>query len=253
MSAVESPGGLPESETVRGLERDVVAWYREPYGPARVCDAAGLREVALEEFGPVSEPVPYRGRKGIITYWPLANGRTVICGSLRMWHIALALDFDEHIDAFSCEPLELRWRAGQRSMRWRPPFVARTRDGERQVLLLSFPAGAPSAVHTDRLRVLGEVAQAAGWQIRHVPDPSTFQTQNLRWLAGYRFPSPAAAGEREALLGAFGQPIGLRQGCAASGLPALAALDLAYRMIWQRRLHIDWQRLLLPDSLAWAG
>ncbi|AWZ17301.1 hypothetical protein [Streptomyces sp. ICC1] len=202
MSTVEGPGGLPDGETAGSLEPDVVAWYREPYGPVRSCGPAGLQGLALEEFGPVSEPVPYQGRKGIITYWPLANGRMVVCGSLRLWHIALALDFDEDIDAFSCEPLVLRWRAGQRPVRWRPPFVVRTRDGERQVLLPS-PAGAPSAVHTGRLRVLGKVAQAAGWQIRHVPDPSPVQTQNLRWLVGYRFPASEEECRGRALLEAF--------------------------------------------------
>ncbi|WSM74164.1 hypothetical protein OIE78_34095 (plasmid) [Streptomyces cellulosae] len=90
-----------------------MALYREPYGPVHSCDASGLRGVALEEFGPVSEPVPYRGRKGIITYWPVATReQTVVCGSLRQWRLAVELDFEPAWAAFSAGPVELRWRAG---------------------------------------------------------------------------------------------------------------------------------------------
>lgn len=82
MSAVEVPGDLLEGGAVPGAGQGVAALYREPYGPVHLCDAAGLRGVALEEFEPVSEPVPYRGRKGIITYWPVATReQTVVCGS----------------------------------------------------------------------------------------------------------------------------------------------------------------------------
>ena len=73
VNAAEGPGGLMEGEAVPKAGQGVVVLYREPYGPVRLCSAAGLRGVALEEFGPVSEPVPYRGRKGIITYWPVAT------------------------------------------------------------------------------------------------------------------------------------------------------------------------------------
>ncbi|MGX1887493.1 hypothetical protein [Streptomyces sp. NPDC055287] len=66
MSTVEDSGGLLDGEAVPGAGQDVVALYREPYGPVRSCSAEGLRGVALEEFGPVSGPVPYRGRRGII-------------------------------------------------------------------------------------------------------------------------------------------------------------------------------------------
>ncbi|MFC7512692.1 hypothetical protein ACFQV4_30625 [Streptomyces thermocarboxydus] len=50
----------------------------------------------------MSEPVPYRGRKGIITYWPVATReQTVVCGSLRQWRLAVELDFEPAWAAFS--------------------------------------------------------------------------------------------------------------------------------------------------------
>ncbi|MFE3775769.1 hypothetical protein [Streptomyces sp. NPDC059122] len=251
MSAVEDPGGLLEGEAL-STEWDVMVLYREPYGPVRACGAAGLRGLALEEFGPVSEPVPYRGRRGIITYWPVASReQTVVCGSLRQWRLAVELDFEPAWVAFSAGPVELRWRAGGRERRWRPDFVACTAGGVREVLVLKPPG--EESLPTAKLQVLKAVAQAAGWRVRQVREPSGLRGRNLAWLAGYRFPADYEDGQEQALLEAFREPRGLRVGVAASGLDELTGLDLAYRMLWQRRLLFDDSQPLLPDAVAWTA
>ncbi|AEN07988.1 hypothetical protein K373_06497 [Streptomyces sp. DvalAA-21] len=252
VNAAEGPGGLMEGEAVPKAGQGVVVLYREPYGPVRLRSAAGLRGVALEEFGPVSEPVPYRGRKGIITYWPVATReQTVVCGSLRQWRLAIELDFEPAWAAFSAGPVELRWRAGGRLRRWRPDFVARTAEGEREVLVLKPPR--QESLPAVRLEVLQEVAQAAGWRVRQVREPSGLRARNLGWLAGYRFAVGDEEGLGRALLEAFRAPTGLRAGVAASGLDELTGLDLAYRMLWQRRLLFDAAYPLLPDAVAWTA
>ncbi|MFF2654282.1 TnsA-like heteromeric transposase endonuclease subunit [Streptomyces sp. NPDC058045] len=232
--------------------RDVVALYRRSSGPVCAGGAAVLRGLALEEFGPVSEPVPYRGRKGIITYWPVATReQTVVCGSLRQWRLALELDFDPAWVAFSANPVELRWQERGRKRRWRPDFVARTAAGVREVLVLK-PTGAQSLPEA-KLRVLQAVARAAGWRVRQVREPAGLRGRNLGWLAGYRFPAGDQEGQGRALLEAFREPAGLRAGVAASGLDELTGLDLAYRMLWQRRLLFDIAQPLLPDVMAWTA
>jgi len=247
-----APGDLLDSKAVPGTGQGVVALYREPYEPVHSCDASGLRGVALEEFGPVSEPVPYQGRKGIITYWPVATReQTVVCGSLRQWRLAVELDFEPAWAAFSAGPVELRWRAGGRLRRWRPDFLARTADGVREVLVLK-PSGQKN-LPAARLQVLEEVARAAGWRVRQVREPSRLRGRNLGWLAGYRFPVDDEEGQGRALLEAFRKPAGLRAGVAASGLDELTGLDLAYRMLWQRRLLFDIAQPLLPDAVAWTA
>ncbi|MFH9826628.1 hypothetical protein [Streptomyces bobili] len=200
-----------------------MALYREPYGPVRLCSAAGLREVTLEEFGPVSEPVPYRGRKGIITYWPVATReQTVVCGSLRQWRLAVELDFEPAWAAFSAGPVELRWRAGGRLRRWRPDFLARTAEGVREVLVLK-PSGHES-LPASRLQVLEEVALAAGWRVRQVREPTGLRGRNLGWP--WATGSLRATRRARGLLEAFRQPAGLRAGVAAR-LDELTGLDLA--------------------------
>lgn len=248
VSAATSSGGLLDNKAGPG----VVALYREPYGPVRACRATALRGLALEKFGPVSEPVPYRGRKGIITYWPIATReQTVVCGSLRQWRLAMELDFEPQWVAFSAGPMELRWRAGGRERRWRPDFVARRADGVRKVLVLKPPG--KQDVPASRSQMLAEVAGEAGWRVQQVRESSGVRGRNLAWLAGYRF----ASGEEEscgrALLEAFRSPRGLRAGVVASGLDKLSGLDLAYRLLWQRRLLFDDARPLLPDAEVWTA
>ncbi|MGW2864514.1 TnsA-like heteromeric transposase endonuclease subunit [Streptomyces sp. NPDC001205] len=252
MNTAEDPGALPESEAMPGTERNVAALYREPYGPVRRCGAAELRGLALEEFGPVSEPVPYRGRKGIITYWPVASReQTVVCASLRQWRLAVELDFEPAWVAFSAGPVQLRWRAGGRTCRWCPDFVARTSGGVREVLVLKPPG--EDSLPAARLKVLQAVAQAAGWRVRQVREPSGVRGRNLQWLAGYRYPAGDEDGRGRALQEAFREPTGLRAGVAASGLDGLTGLDLAYRMLWQRQLLFDPCQPLLPDTVAWTA
>lgn len=252
MSTVVDSGGLLDGEAAPGAGQYVVALYREPYGPVRSSSAAGLRGMVLEEFGPVSEPVPYKGRRGIITYWPVATReQTVVCGSLRQWRLAVELDFDPAWAAFSAGPVELRWQAGGRLRRWRPDFLARTADGVREVLVLKPPD--QDSLPAAKLQVLEAVARAAGWRVRQVREPTGVHGRNLGWLAGYRFPASDEDGQEHALLAAFRKPTGLRDGVAASGLPELTGLDLAYRMLWQRRLQFDIARPLLPDAMAWTA
>ncbi|MGW6455560.1 TnsA-like heteromeric transposase endonuclease subunit [Streptomyces sp. NPDC055078] len=254
MSTVESPGDLLEGGSVPGAGQGVVAVYREPYGPERSCSAAELRGVVLEEFGPVSEPVPYRGRKGIITYWPVATReQTVVCGSLRQWRLAVELDFQPGWAAFSAAPVELRWRAGGRKRRWRPDFLARTADGVREVLVLVLKPPGQESLPASRFQVLEAVARAAGWRVRQVRELSGVRGRNLEWLAGYRFPAGDEEGQGQALLEAFRAPAGLRAGVAASGLDELTGLDLAYRMLWQRQLLFDIAQPLLPDAVVWTA
>ncbi|WP_405876533.1 hypothetical protein OG762_46575 [Streptomyces sp. NBC_01136] len=196
--------------------------------------------------------MPYRGRKGVITYWPVVSReQTVVCASLRQWRLAVELDFEPAWVAFSASPVELRWRAGGRAHRWRPDFVARTSGGVRLVLVLKPPGG--ESLPAARLQVLNAVARAAGWRVRQVREPSGVRGRNLGWLAGYRFGVGDEDGRGQALLEAFREPTGLRAGVAASGLPALTGLDLAYRMLWQRRLLFDACRPLLPDATVWTA
>ncbi|MFI2214805.1 hypothetical protein [Streptomyces sp. NPDC020141] len=50
----------------------------------------------------------------------------------------------------------------------------------------------------------------------------------------------------------FTSPRTIRSGVRAAALPSLLGLDLAYHLIWARRLHTDTSIPLTPSSTAWA-
>jgi hypothetical protein len=216
---------------------------------------ADLRGVPLEERRPPSEPVAHQSRRGFLTHWWSATtGTKVVCGSLRREAVARELDFDPQVCWFGGEVVELQWTAQDgRRRRWRPDFMVRTTSGVRQVVAIT-----PEVIDAsweEKLSVLRQAAHGAGWLVRTRPCPTGVRRDNLETAASYRHPEPIEDEQAcvQALLAAFTAPRPICQGAAASGLPGLLALDLAYRLVWRRRLDIDWQQPLLPTAPAWAA
>ncbi|MET8241759.1 TnsA-like heteromeric transposase endonuclease subunit [Streptomyces sp. NPDC005078] len=237
---------------LRGHVSDVWGCYLNEFGELAWARPEGLAGIPLEERQPPSTPVAYHDRQGKITDWSSATtGVHVVCGSLRRKAVAIELDFDPDIVWFSGEPVELQWTSGRRKNRWRPDFMARTADGERVATVLRPEHSGPQ--WHERLAVLDEVAEQAQWQVNVVDVPHGVRAANLEWAADYRQMVPIDAWEVEAVLTAFQRPQRVREGALASGVPELAALDLVYRLIWQRRLQIHWDQPLLPTALAWVA
>jgi hypothetical protein len=231
---------------------DVMGWHLDQGGELTCSTPADLALVPLEEQRPPTDPVAYHGRQGVITrWWSSTNRSSVVCGSLRRTRVAMEMDFDPDVVRFSGEPLELHWQSGQARRRWRPDFMARTADGRRAVVVVR--PEEPGPQWRERLAVLGEVAQQADWRVQERSVPCGVRRANLEWAAGFRQPFPVTRQEERALLAAFAQRRPVLDGVAASGLPYLSGLDLAWRLVWQRRLLADWDAPLLPTSLAWAA
>lgn len=233
--------------------REVTGWHLDEDGRLRCVRAADLAGVALEERLPPTDPVAYHGRQGQITHWPASSSRSVVvCGSLRRLRVAWELDFAPEVACFSGEPVELHWLEGRRRHRWRPDFVARLRDGSRQVVVVRPPRGM-GATWTARMAALEEVAHAAGWQVALRQVPRGHRLENLRWLSDYRFPERPAPEEESAVLRAFARRRPLYEGVAACGVPEYVARDLAYRLLWHKRLLFDWDVPLLGGARVWAA
>ncbi|MGN9796225.1 TnsA-like heteromeric transposase endonuclease subunit [Streptomyces sp. OZ13] len=232
--------------------RDVVAWYRDPQGGLTRVRPDALASVALEACAPPTDPVAYHGRQGIITAWPASSRSKVVCGSLRRLRVAMELDFDPEVERFSGEPVELHWQSGLTKHRWRPDFAVRMRDGSRRVVVVR-PPRRMGPQWQERVAALDEVAQAAGWEAELRSVPRGVRLANLMWLADYRFPGRVDPAEEQAVMSAFRRRRALGEGVAACGVPRLLALDLVYRLIWQRRLLFAWDRPLLLTAPVWAA
>ncbi|MFG2134773.1 TnsA-like heteromeric transposase endonuclease subunit [Streptomyces sp. NPDC048751] len=231
---------------------DVRVCHLDDRGQLVSTPPAGLVGVRVEERRPPSEPVAFHGRPGKLSHWWCATtGGHVVCGSLRRRRVALELDFDPEVAWIGGEPVELHWQGGQGRRRWRPDFVVRTLAGARQVVLVEPEKGGPQ--WQEDLEAVGRVAVAAGWQVRVRRVPEGMRLDNLEWVADYRQAVRVPDAEREAVEEAFRRERPIGEGARASGVPYAAALDLVYRLVWQRRLEIHWDRPLMPRATAWRA
>ncbi|MFI5877384.1 TnsA-like heteromeric transposase endonuclease subunit [Streptomyces sp. NPDC051445] len=231
---------------------DVRVCHLDEHGRLVSAPPAALVGVRVEERRPPSEPVAFHGRPGKLSdWWCATTGGHVVCGSLRRRRVALELDFDPEIAWIGGEPVELHWQGVQGRRRWRPDFVTRTVTGARQVVLVEPEKGGPQ--WQEDLEVTRHVAVAAGWQVSVRRVPEGVRLVNLEWAADYRQAVPVAAAEREAVEDAFRRERPIGEGARASGVPYAAAVDLVYRLVWQRRLEIHWDRPLMPSATAWRA
>ncbi|MEK2479062.1 hypothetical protein [Streptomyces noursei] len=183
-------------------------------------------------------------------WWSATTGGPVACGSKRRRRVTIELNFDPNIAWLGDEPVELQWRGEQGKLRWHPNFVARTAGGAR--VLVAVEPEKIGAQWRERLEVLQEVAAAARWQVTVMPVPDGVRLANLEFAAGYRQAVPITAEEQDTVEGTFRYECPIGEGMLDSGVPYLAALDLAYRLVWQRRLQIHWDRPLLTTATAWT-
>ncbi|GHF35887.1 hypothetical protein GCM10018783_00130 [Streptomyces griseosporeus] len=230
---------------------EIAVCYLDRFGRQRERPVAEVGEVAFEELAPLERPVPYPGRQSFVTNaWASATDQLLACGSLRQQHCGMLLDRDPAVGLRSAGPMELRWSRQGRRHRLRPAFVA-LRAGQREVICVR-----PEEI-TDRWQseqdVLAVASAAAGWQIR-VMEPSTgVELDNLKLLYAARSPRWLTAGQDQLLARQFALPRTIRSGVRAAALPSYVGVDLAYHLIWARRLHTDMSVPLTPSSTAWSG
>ncbi|GCD48428.1 TnsA-like heteromeric transposase endonuclease subunit [Streptomyces paromomycinus] len=195
----------------------------------------------------------YHGRPGKLSnWWCATTGGHVVCGSLRVRGVALELDFDPDIAWIGGQPVELRWRGARGKRRWRPDFMVRTVGGARHAVVVA-PDKGDGPQWRENLEVLHEVAAAAGWRVSVHHVPARMRLENLELAGEYRQPMTVPAQEQEALEAAFYHERPLAEGVLVSGVPQGLAMDLAYRLVWQRRLTVHWDRPLGPWATAWCA
>ncbi len=230
---------------------DIAVRFLDRFGRRRELAVAEATDVPFEELVPLDRPIPYPGRKSFVSNaWASATDQSLACGSLRQQHCAMLLDRDPAVGLRSAGPMELRWSLQGRRHSLRPAFVV-ARAGRREVVCVQ-----PEEL-TDQWRnqqeALAVAAAAAGWQVRVLVPPEGVELDNLKLLYAARSPRWLTAGQDQVLAKQFNSPRTIRSGVRAAALPSLLGLDLAYHLIWARRLHTDMGLPLTPSSTAWVG
>ncbi|WP_414166395.1 hypothetical protein ACMATS_00345 [Streptoverticillium reticulum] len=229
----------------------ITVCYLDRFGRRRELPVEQAAPVPFEQLAPLQVPVPYPGRQSFVTKaWASATGQSLACGSLRQQRCGMLLDRDPAVAARSAGPMELRWIKDGGVQSLRPDFVA-LRAGRREVICVQ-----PEEL-TDGWRagqeLLARAAPVAGWRVRVIRPPDGVELDNLMLLYAARNRQHLAWGDAEALARHFTSARTIRSGVRAAGLPAFAGVDLAYHLIWKRRLDTDMTRLLTPSSTAWLG
>jgi hypothetical protein len=182
-------------------------------------------------------------------WWSATNGRHVGYESWVERDVAMMLDFDPAVTAFSSQPFWLSWPGGKRQRRHAPDFFARLADGGGVVVDVR-PDDLIDGGAAEVFAVTARACAEAGWEFRRTGGPSAVLAANVRWLAGYRHPRCLRVGVARELLRVFGEPAPLLAGAREAG-DLIAVLPVLYHLLWRHELDTDLAGAVLrPDSLV---
>jgi hypothetical protein len=204
----------------------------------------------FERAGPSRSFPSFKGQRNFPgLWWSATTGEHVGYESWVERDVAMLLDFDPEIVAFSSQPFWLIWPGQQGERRHAPDFFARRADGTGVVI----DVRPDDLVDPKAAEVLDATASACGevgWESRRTGGPSAVLAANVRWLAGYRHPRCRRPEIADALIERFSEPMPLFAGAAAVG-DRLAVLPVLYHLLWRHALTTDLATApLSPGSLV---
>ncbi len=182
-------------------------------------------------------------------WWSATTGEHVGYESWVERDVAMLLDFDPEIVAFSAQPFWLIWPGQQGERKHAPDFFARRTDGTSVVVDVR-PDDLVDPEAAEAFEVTAAACQAVGWDFRRTGGPSAVLAANVRWLAGYRHPRCRRPELADALMERFVEPMPLFAGAAAVG-DRLAVLPVLYHLLWRHVLMTNLAAApLSPSSMV---
>ncbi|HTT51850.1 MAG TPA: TnsA-like heteromeric transposase endonuclease subunit [Streptosporangiaceae bacterium] len=170
-------------------------------------------------------------------WWSATTGRHVGYESWVERDVAMMLDFDPGVAAFSSQPFWLCWPGGQRERRHAPDFFARRADGCGVVVDVR-PDGLVDPRSAESFAVMEDACGRAGWVFRRTGGPGVVLAANVRWLAAYRHPRCLQPVIADAVMAAFGVPAPLFAAAEAAG-DRLGVLPVLFHLMWRGVLAAD--------------
>lgn len=160
--------------------------------------------------------------------------------------VAMALDFDPHVVAFSSQPFWLFWlQAGDR--RQHPPdYFVRLADGTGLVIDVR-PDDLIDPRDAEAFAATAAACAQVGWAFRRTAGPEPIMRANLRWLAGYRHRRCDEQGVRGRLVAQFAEPQPMMAGALAAGDP-ITVLPVLFHLLWRHQLIADLQTSVLGTA-----
>jgi len=218
-------------------------------GERRRGSLASCWDSPFERAAPVRSFPSVKGRGNYPgLWWAATSGRHVGFESWAERDVAMMLDFDPLVMAFSSQPLWLHWHDGKRARRHAPDFFARKADGTGVVVDVR-PDDLVDQAAAESFAVMAAACAEVGWEFRRTGGPPPVLAANVRWLSGYRHPRCLRPGVAEALTRVLGRPRALLAAARAAGDP-LAVLPVLYHFMWRKVIVADLESVPLgPECL----
>jgi hypothetical protein len=225
--------------------------FAESIGGIRRGPLAELWSVPFERVRPVRTFPTFRGQRSFPgLYYAATMDAHVGFESWAERDVAMMLDFDPDVVAFSSQPFWVTWHPeGGEERRHAPDYFARLADGTGTVIDVRAddsiePADAEAFAATER------ACRSVGWAFRRTAGPEALLAANVRWLAGYRHARCFRGDVASALSGVFAEPTPLMAGACLAGEP-LMVLPVLYHLLWKHTLAVDLKNGLLgPGSIV---
>jgi hypothetical protein len=160
--------------------------YVDDVGVTRKGPLAALWSTRFEHVNQARSFPSYRGQKNFSgLYYAATMDAHVGFESWVERNVAMMLDFDPDVVAFSSQPFWLTWTQGEDKRRHPPDYFARLADGTGVVIDVRAdddiePRDAEAFAATDR------ACREVGWVFQRTGGPDPTFAANVRWLAGYR-------------------------------------------------------------------
>jgi hypothetical protein len=217
----------------------------------RRCGPLGeLWSMPFERVAPVRSFPSFRGQRSFSgLYYAATMDAHVGFESWLERDVAMVLDFDPEVVAFSSQPFWLTWRQDGGQRRHAPDYFARLADGTGVVIDVRpddriEPRDAEAFAATER------ACREVGWVFRRTAGPGVVLAANVRWLAGYRHRRCYCGDIAGVLTAVFAEPKPLMGGAREAGDP-VAVLPVLYHLLWKQTLVTDARTGLLgPGSLV---
>ena len=210
----------------------------------RAADSGWRREALAACWGERFEDVlpvrPFHFEKGLRSFagwWYFATTGTHV--GFESWlerDVAMMLDFDPAVVAFSSQPFWLTWAQDGRR-RHAPDYFARLADGTGVVIDVR-PDDRIGPRDAEAFAATGRACREVGWLFRRTAGPGVVMAANVRWLAGYRHRRCWRGDIAGVLAGVFAEPKPLMSGTREAGDP-VSVLPVLYHLLWKQMLVTD--------------
>ncbi len=163
--------------------------------------------------------------------------------------VAMMLDFDPAVVAFSSQPFWLTWAQDGEQRRHAPDYFARLADGTGVVIDVR-PDDRIEPRDAEAFAATGRACRDAGWVFRRTAGPGVVLAANVRWLAGYRHRRCYRGDIAGVLTEVFADPKPLMGGAREADDP-ITVLPVLYHLLWKQVLLTDVTAGLLgPGSVV---